>query len=389
MPTSISLGSQTVGATSSASSVTISQYRRHRGGRVERHEQQPVRIRDRQQHLRDRQRGRELHGRRDVQASAAGARNATITVTSNGTGSPQAISASGTGQRPAARRAVDDRQSINFGSQTVGVTSAATQRHGHQRRRHRRVRIEREQQQSVGIRDRQFDSCGVLGAGASCASSASRSSPAPPARAAGAFTVVSNGTGSPQAIGVSGTGNASDSRRADRRRRRVPPRQLRSLLHHARRRRDHPARRRAPPFQAGRAPGITFKAYVNATAPAGSAAICRFFNDVSRRRVRTSTRAHGAGCEVDDLAIPGLAARGRQALQYDGARARGGTCPAGTSPVYRLYNHGQGGAPNHRFDDQPGRPADHDRPGLRGRGRGHVRPAVARRKCRRQPRLAP
>jgi hypothetical protein len=26
-----------------------------------------------------------------------------------------------------------------------------------------------------------------------------------------------------------------------------------------------------------------------------------------------------------------------------------GNCPSGTIPVYRLYNNGQGGAPNHRF----------------------------------------
>ena len=26
-----------------------------------------------------------------------------------------------------------------------------------------------------------------------------------------------------------------------------------------------------------------------------------------------------------------------------------GNCPAGTRPVYRLYNNGQGAAPNHRF----------------------------------------
>jgi hypothetical protein len=26
-----------------------------------------------------------------------------------------------------------------------------------------------------------------------------------------------------------------------------------------------------------------------------------------------------------------------------------GTCPAGTIAVYRLYNRGMGGAPNHRF----------------------------------------
>lgn len=26
-----------------------------------------------------------------------------------------------------------------------------------------------------------------------------------------------------------------------------------------------------------------------------------------------------------------------------------GTCPAGSIPIYRMYNNGMGGAPNHRF----------------------------------------
>jgi hypothetical protein len=33
--------------------------------------------------------------------------------------------------------------------------------------------------------------------------------------------------------------------------------------------------------------------------------------------------------------------------------AADGTCAAGTLPVYRLYNDGQGGAPNHRFTTDP------------------------------------
>ena len=28
---------------------------------------------------------------------------------------------------------------------------------------------------------------------------------------------------------------------------------------------------------------------------------------------------------------------------------RAGNCAVGTQPVYRLYNNGQGGAPNHRY----------------------------------------
>ena len=30
-----------------------------------------------------------------------------------------------------------------------------------------------------------------------------------------------------------------------------------------------------------------------------------------------------------------------------------GTCPSGTLPVYRLYNNGQGAAPNHRYTTDP------------------------------------
>jgi hypothetical protein len=28
-----------------------------------------------------------------------------------------------------------------------------------------------------------------------------------------------------------------------------------------------------------------------------------------------------------------------------------GTCPAGAAPLYRLYNNGQSGVPNHRYTD--------------------------------------
>jgi len=31
-----------------------------------------------------------------------------------------------------------------------------------------------------------------------------------------------------------------------------------------------------------------------------------------------------------------------------------GSCASGTAPLYRLYNDGQGAAPNHRYTTQPG-----------------------------------
>jgi hypothetical protein len=34
---------------------------------------------------------------------------------------------------------------------------------------------------------------------------------------------------------------------------------------------------------------------------------------------------------------------------YIATRAADGSCAAGSTPVYRVYNNGRGGAPNHRY----------------------------------------
>ena len=75
----------------------------------------------------------------------------------------------------------------------------------------------------------------------------------------------------------------------------------------------------APPFQDWSRTGFSFNAYVNAGAPAGSVAICRFFNDhfgaeelALGRRPRLRLRSH-------DRPVPGLGPGGRQALQHDAA----------------------------------------------------------------------
>ena len=54
----------------------------------------------------------------------------------------------------------------------------------------------------------------------------------------------------------------------------------------------------------------------------------------------------GLGCE-GTLANPSWQFEGD--VFYTALPNAAGTCPAGTLPVYRLYNQGQGGAPNHRF----------------------------------------
>ena len=91
--------------------------------------------------------------------------------------------------------------------------------------------------------------------------------------------------------------------------------------------------------------GESFNVYSDA--PAGSSGVCRFFStsfdpksshfytasasecETVKHEPRTgSSRASCSPCLTPDLA---------------------GNCPAGTLPVYRLYNDGQGAAPNHRF----------------------------------------
>lgn len=107
---------------------------------------------------------------------------------------------------------------------------------------------------------------------------------------------------------------------------------------------------KVPPFQDWSRTGLSFMVYANAGAPAGSVGICRFFNDSPAFAPKSSHfyAPHGLGCEdtinlfkdwkLEDANL-------FKAMLPDA----GGGCPVGTIPLYRLYNHGQGSAPNHRF----------------------------------------
>jgi hypothetical protein len=104
----------------------------------------------------------------------------------------------------------------------------------------------------------------------------------------------------------------------------------------------------APPFQDWSRTGFSFNAYVNATAPTGSVAICRFFNDHFAPKSSHFYALHGFGCEATIAGFPDWGLEDDKlfnAMLPDAA----GACPTGTIPVYRLYNNGMGNAPNHRF----------------------------------------
>jgi uncharacterized protein DUF5648 len=104
----------------------------------------------------------------------------------------------------------------------------------------------------------------------------------------------------------------------------------------------------APPFQEWSRTGFSFNAYVNATAPTGSVAICRFFNTSFAPKSSHFYGPRGGSCDVTIAMFPDWTLEDDKlfnAMLSD----MSGACPTGTIPVYRLYNNGMGGAPNHRF----------------------------------------
>ena len=90
--------------------------------------------------------------------------------------------------------------------------------------------------------------------------------------------------------------------------------------------------------------GLAFDVYT--TAAPGAVAVCRFFSASFAPKSSHFYAPRGFGCE---------AVLGSTVWQFEGdvfftaLPDASGACPAGNVPVYRLYNNGQGGAPNHRF----------------------------------------
>lgn len=83
------------------------------------------------------------------------------------------------------------------------------------------------------------------------------------------------------------------------------------------------------------------------TAPApGLAPVCRFFSTAFGEKSSHFYTAYATECAT-------VKTKGDWFYEgdvfYAATPAAGGTCGAGTEPLYRLYNQGQGGAPNHRF----------------------------------------
>jgi len=90
--------------------------------------------------------------------------------------------------------------------------------------------------------------------------------------------------------------------------------------------------------------GQSFDVY--AQAGSGRVAVCRFYGVFG---VKSSHfyAPRGLGCEALLPTNPVWQYEGE--VFYTFLPDASGACPSGNVPVYRLYNNGQGGAPNHRF----------------------------------------
>lgn len=101
--------------------------------------------------------------------------------------------------------------------------------------------------------------------------------------------------------------------------------------------------------------GKTFKAY--ASSNGFVTGVCRFFTVAFPPKSSHFYTSNSAECQ-------GLQANNRDwsfegvAFWVQSADASTGSCPTGTQAVYRLYNNGQSGAPNHRYTTDPAIRAD-------------------------------
>jgi hypothetical protein len=91
--------------------------------------------------------------------------------------------------------------------------------------------------------------------------------------------------------------------------------------------------------------GLQFDAY--AAPAAGKAAVCRFFTTPGTFGQKSSHFYTANAAECDGLKLN--PAWVYEKIAFFIAVPSNGNCAAGTIPIYRMYNNGQTGAPNHRF----------------------------------------
>jgi len=273
----------------------------------------------------------------------AGARSGSLTIASNGTGSPQAVALTGSGVAQAGPGVLSFVTSVDFGTVVLGATSApqtlvVTNIGG------TAVQVSSVASSQPGEFAVTSSTCGTVAPGAACSVSLTFA-PASAGERTAALTITSNGAGSPQAAALRGVGSTGQPATVD-------------VIEYYHAAWDHYfvtaiadeiAKLDAGVFVGWARTGLEFKAYAANTA--GSANVCRFFSTSFGERSSHFYTPFVTECSIVKqnpnwmlesesvfaIPVPDLA----------------GNCAAGTTPVYRYYNDGQGNAPNHRYTIDP------------------------------------
>ena len=284
-------------------------------------------------------------------ASAAGARSASITVASSGTGSPQTIALTGTGTSVATPGALTLPAAYAFADQTVAVASAAKSftlaNTGGAAVTISGVASSNAAEFAIGA-----STCtGDVAPGGTCSFAVTFTPSAAGPRSA-AITVTSNGVGSPQALAVSGNGTTGTPPPPP-----PPTAGAVDVIEYYYPPFDHyfitsstieVTALDAGMFSGWVRTGYRLKAYAPGTP--GIATVCRFFSAAFAPKSSHFYTNLPFECDLT---------KADPAWMFEGggfnipSAAADGTCAAGTVAVYRLYNNGQGNAPNHRYVSEP------------------------------------
>ncbi len=273
--------------------------------------------------------------------TAVGADNATYTFTGGGKTFPIALTGAGTSTAPPPAGQLSIPSTVSMPGTTVGTTSAA-QTVTVSNTGGGAVAVSSVTSSNAGEFTVSGSNCGTVNAGGGCTFNITFTPAAAGARSA-TVTIVSNGTGSPQSIAVSGTGIASGGG--------LPPTAVAVEYYHAAFDHyfvtaiaDEITKLDNGTFVGWARTGKQFKVYT-ATGAALSG-VCRFFSTTFNPKSSHFYTASASECTVVKANVDWTF---EDTVFYLPVPAADGSCGAGTLPVYRLYNNGQGAAPNHRL----------------------------------------
>jgi hypothetical protein len=270
--------------------------------------------------------------------------NATYTFTGGGKSFPIALSGAGVTGAPPPAGQLSMASSVSMPATAVGSSSAP-----------QAVTVSNIGGQPVTVASITSSSSGEFAVGGSTCTTVAPGSgcsfnitfiPAATGARSATVTIVSSGTGSPQSITVTGTGNPAGGGGGGGTTTAMAIEYYHAAFDHyfVTAIADEITKLDNGTFVGWARTGKQFKVYV---APGtGLFGVCRFFSTSFNPKSSHFYTADPSECTVvkanKDWTFEDV-------VFYVPVPSVVGSCPIGTMPVFRLYNNGQGAAPNHRF----------------------------------------